>query len=447
MKRNLILLIGFITLFFTSCQKEYSAETTDIPATGSLQKDITSECLPKTIAGSYVKGKTLNDSNYIDVQINVTTAGVYSIVTDTLNGYAFKGTGFFNDAGLKTIRLNGSGTPLTAGNNLFVVSFDTSFCLVQIVVLPAGSGGPANFTLQGSGAACLNYNVAGNYVKNVALTAANTVTIGVNVTTIGTYNVITAAVNGITFSGSGTLSNTGPQTIVLTGSGTPVAEGTSTFTVSAGGATCTFDVIVTAAAVAADYFPRTANSNWTYEIDGNVNDTLLRVAIPATHPALGNTWNIFAETLNASQGFDSSGYYRKAANDYYEYLDFGGFFNLDNANWGQYIFLKDNQAVGSSWTSANISGTANSTPITVRIKVTVVQQDASITVKGTAYPNTIVTEDRVEQFAAGTWTDVSFATGYFRTYYSRNIGMIKKEYVGTTNQTESVLELRRHQVF
>src|SRR5690606_12954665 len=116
-------------------------------------------------------------------------------------------------------------------------------------------------------------------------------------------------------------------------------------------------------------------------------------------------------------------------------------------NWGQYIFLKDNQAVGSSWNSSDISGTANSTPITVRIKVIVVQQDASITVKGTAYPNTIVTEERVEQFAANTWTDISSFVGYFRTYYSRNIGMIKKEYVGTTNQTESVLELRSHQVF
>lgn len=448
MKRNLILLIGFITLLgFTSCQKEYSAETTDTPATGSLQRDITSECLPKTIAGTYVAGKTLNDSNYIDVQINVTNAGVYSIVTDTLNGYAFKGTGFFNDAGLKTVRLSGSGTPLSAGNNLFVVSFDTSFCLVQVVVLPAGSGGPANFTLQGSGSTCLNYSVAGNYVKDVTLTAANTATIGVNVTTIGTYNVTTASVNGITFSGSGTLSNTGPQTIVLTASGMPVAEETSTFTVSAGGATCTFDVIVTAAAVAADYYPRTANSNWTYEIDGDANDTLLRVAIQPTHNALGNTWNIFGETQDASQGFDSSGYYRKAANDYYEYLDFGGFFNLDNANWDQYIFLKDNQAVGSSWTSADINGTANASPVTVRIKATVVQQDASVTVKGTAYPNTIVIEEKVEQFAANTWTDISSFVGYFRTYYSRNIGMIKKEYVGTTNQIESVLELRRHQVF
>ena len=71
----------------------------------------------------------------------------------------------------------------------------------------------------------------------------------------------------------------------------------------------------------------------------------------------------------------------------------------------------------------------------------------SITVKGTTYPNTIVTEERVEQFAANTWTDISSFVGFFRTYYSRNIGMIKKEYVGTTNQTESVLELRRHQVF
>ena len=448
MKRNLILLIGFmIFLGFNSCKKEYSAESTDTPASGSLQKDITSECLPKTIKGTYVAGKSLTDSNFIEVQINVTNAGAYSIVTDTLNGYAFKGTGFINDAGLKTVRLMGTGTPLTAGNNLFVVSFDTSFCLVQVVVLPVGGGGPANFSLQGSGSACLNYSVAGNYVKDLPVAATNKVTIGVNVTTIGTYSITTAPVNGITFSGSGAFSTTGPQTIVLNASGTPAAAQTSTFTLTAGSSNCTFNVNVTATSVAADYYPRTANSNWTYEIDGDVNDTLLRVAIPPTLSALGNTWNIFAETLDASQNFDSSGYYRKAANDYYEYINFGGFFDLDNANWGQYIFLKDNQVVGSSWTSSNINGTVNTAPITVRLKVTVMQQDASVTVKGTAYPNTIVTEERVEQFAANTWTDISSFVGYFRTYYARNVGMIKKEYIGTTNQVQSVLELRRHQVF
>src|SRR5690606_31023082 len=168
MKRNLILLLGIIAVFgFNSCKKEYSAETRDTPANGSLQKDITSECLPKTLNGLYIAGETLDNSNYIDVEINVTNPGSFTIVTDTLNGYAFKATGNFADAGLKTVRLEGSGTPLTAGNNLFVVSFDTSFCLILIVVLPAGSGGPANFTLLGSGATCLNYAVAGDYVKDV----------------------------------------------------------------------------------------------------------------------------------------------------------------------------------------------------------------------------------------------------------------------------------------
>ena len=449
MKRNLILLIGFITfLGFTSCQKEYSAETTDTPATGSLQSDITSECLPKTIGGTFVAGKTLNDSNYIDVQINVTNPGVYSIVTDTLNGYAFKGSGFFNDAGLKTVRLLGSGTPLSAGNNLFVVSFDTSFCLVQVVVLPAGAGGPANFTLQGSGSTCLNYSVAGNYVTNEALTASNTVNIGVNVTTIGTYSVTTTAVNGITFSGTGTLSNTGPQTIVLTASGTPLAEETSTFTVSAGGATCTFDVVVTATAVAGDYYPRTANSNWTYAFDGDVNDTLFRAAVSETITALGNTWNIFGESTDLSQGLDSSGYYRKAGNDYFEYLDFGAFFGFENAVWGQYIMLKDNQPVAGTWTSEPIIGTQGGVSFTLRIKSTILQKDASITVLGTAYPNTIVVEEKIEADAGGgNWTDITAAAGYIRTYYSKNIGMIKKEFFNGAGTSELLLELKRHQVF
>jgi alpha-tubulin suppressor-like RCC1 family protein len=65
-----------------------------------------------------------------------------------------------------------------------------------------------------------------------------TQTITVNVTTAGTYN-ISATANGITFSGAGSLS-TGTQTIILTASGTPQAEGRFVYTLNTA-PNCSFD--------------------------------------------------------------------------------------------------------------------------------------------------------------------------------------------------------------
>ena len=66
-----------------------------------------------------------------------------------------------------------------------------------------------------------------------ALGASNTVVLNVNITTAGSYNITTTAVNGMTFTWSGTLA-LGNQTITLTGSGTPTTAGANVIAVTAG---------------------------------------------------------------------------------------------------------------------------------------------------------------------------------------------------------------------
>jgi uncharacterized protein (TIGR02145 family) len=80
--------------------------------------------------------------------------------------------------------------------------------------------------------------VAGTYKVGTALTAANTITLSLNVVTAGAYTIATTATNGMTFTGSGTFAGTGAQTAVLTGSGTPTASGTTAVLVQYGGSTC-----------------------------------------------------------------------------------------------------------------------------------------------------------------------------------------------------------------
>jgi hypothetical protein len=266
MKRIVTFAALISTLFFiNSCQKETSFEGLGVPAKGSLQSDSNGDCLPKTVSGVYEAGKGLTNAEFIKVYVNVTTAGSYDIVTDTINGFYFRGTGFFTTTGVNTAQLSSIGIPGAAGVSNFTVTFDGTTCFIPVTVLPTGAGGPAVFTLQGAGGACTTPVIAGSYILTTALNSSNTVTLTANVTTIGRYSITTTAANGMTFSASSVFSATGPQTITLVGSGTPVAATSTTVTVAAGsGGSCTFTInIASAAAFTIDC--TTAFENGTYQ--------------------------------------------------------------------------------------------------------------------------------------------------------------------------------------
>jgi hypothetical protein len=239
----------FTLFFINSCKKEKSLEGFGVPAKGSLQSDSNGDCLPKTVSGVYEAGKGLTNAEFMKVDVDVTAVGTYTITTDTINGYFFKGSGFFTTTGINTVQLSAVGIPVAAGINNFTVTFDGTTCFIAVTVLPAGAGGPAVFTLQGAGGACTTPVIAGSYILATALNSSNTVKITANVTTIGTYNVTTTAANGMTFSASSVFTATGPQTVTLVGSGTPIAATPTTVTVTAGGGNCTFVINITSAAV------------------------------------------------------------------------------------------------------------------------------------------------------------------------------------------------------
>src|SRR6185503_20993613 len=225
-----------------ACQKETSFEKGNSTASvGSLATDASGNCLGAVISGTYYKDTALKATNYVDVTVQVDTVGTYTISTDTVNGYYFKASGTFTATGTQTVRLIGGGKPLSTGSNIFTVTYDGTVCdFVVLVTAPAG--GSSAFTVT-----CTGATAVGNYVVGTPLTAANSITLTVNVTAVGSWSVTTApAVNGIIFSNTGTFTNTGTQTITLNASGTPVTAGPSTFTVTGGTGTCTFQVTVTA---------------------------------------------------------------------------------------------------------------------------------------------------------------------------------------------------------
>jgi hypothetical protein len=105
--------------------------------------------------------------------------------------------------------------------------------------------GAAEFTLGGSPASCTGFVTAGVYTAGTGLIANNTVTFDVTVTTIGSYAISTAAVNGVTFSKTGDFTTTGAQTITLDGTGTPTAAGDFVYTVTNGSTNnCSYTITV-----------------------------------------------------------------------------------------------------------------------------------------------------------------------------------------------------------
>jgi hypothetical protein len=659
-KRFLFLFLISGLVLMNGCQREYSLESGNTPSEGSLQDDGAGDCLPKTVAGAYVVNVALvGATNYIEVQVNVTKTGSYTIYTDTVNGMYFRGSGAFTATGLFTVQLKGNGTPLTTGISNFIVTYGTSGCTIAVTTV----GSLAVFTLDGAPGGCMGAAVAGTYTAGTILTASNNVTINVNVTTIGAYSITTTLSNGMTFSGSGVFAVTGAQAIVLIGSGTPAAGGNTNIPVSVGSSSCSFPVNVGAAAGAAtftincatpatingtytvgtalnpatntigitvdvttpgtytitgtinnmtfnasgtfaatgagqnvtlvgtgnpntpnanivpliggtapcnitvnvnpaapgvavftvnctpapvvsgtytqsttlvasntvtinvnvttigtysisttvvngmtfssapgssftitggqsviltgsgtpvaagtffipvpsaacnflvivattstDYFPRVTNNNWSYELDNDATDSVYRKAISPTFTALGNTYNIFMH--DDGSGLDSSGYYRKNGGDYFEYLDVGSFLTYDDPLRAEYIMLKDNVPAGptSTWKSAGFTGTITIPPpqsLTLRFSYTILQKDDPITVVTSmgsiTYQNVIVVEEKYEQFTGGIWVDItSLIDFYGKSYYARGIGLIKYESLDASNAVTFVQELRRYVVY
>lgn len=104
-------------------------------ASGTLGASV-GVCTPLSPNGAYTQGIALASTNTVTVTVTVTTPGTYTISTNTVNGVSFSKTGTFAAAGVQTVILNGTGTPVTSGNQTFTVTFGASNCTFIVNFLP-----------------------------------------------------------------------------------------------------------------------------------------------------------------------------------------------------------------------------------------------------------------------------------------------------------------------
>ncbi|NMH86300.1 fibrinogen-like YCDxxxxGGGW domain-containing protein [Flavivirga algicola] len=117
---------------------------------------------------------------------------------------------------------------------------------------------------------CGSITSHGSYIAGNLLTNSNTITVDILVNSIDTYSITTNTVNGYRFSASGIFSSLGVNTITLTGSGTPIANQTDTFTLNFAGTSLTCNIDVTVAqnfANCLDYLNAGFTTDGIYAID------------------------------------------------------------------------------------------------------------------------------------------------------------------------------------
>lgn len=198
------------------------------------------DCSKIRVYGNYTAGTSLNTSNYISIPVTVTTAGTYSILAQTSNGYYFEKSGIFPSAGTYTINLTGSGIPST-GATTDAVSFsfngtaNTSCTSVSVTV----KSSQVSYVIS-----CGGTTVNGNYLAGIILDYNdNNISIPLsNIDTGGAISFVTSTNNGVNFIANQNIT-TSSTSITLHGSGTPTLAGTYAFTFTTNGAnpqTCLF---------------------------------------------------------------------------------------------------------------------------------------------------------------------------------------------------------------
>lgn len=104
----------------------------------------------------------------------------------------------------------------------------------------------ATFTMATSpNGSCKDALIQGSYVSGELLTESHTVTLEVEVTYPGQWDISTPTVNGIFFANAGIFTKKGLQTITLLGNGAPGETGYTIVPITAGNSTCGFAVNIT----------------------------------------------------------------------------------------------------------------------------------------------------------------------------------------------------------
>jgi hypothetical protein len=201
---------------------------------------------------------------------------------------------------------------------------------------------------------------------------------------------------------------------------------------------------VTGGTSTGDYFPRAIDNEWTYSFD--VNGSTQTLVSKLTNSFIDNSNTVFESEQNTvsvgTTAITVSGFLYKT----------GGVYTATQTGLPNYIFLKDNVPVGTTW-SVSYSQTTSYTPsqqgipnipdavTNTTIDYEIEGKDLSVVVNGVTYSPVINVKATNTSVIAGTNIETENISYNF---YALDIGLIKIESTGTDSNgssttTESLL--------
>lgn len=427
---KIVITLFILAIFFNACKKEYSVQNfgTNAPV-GSWQFLNGNSPYTGNIDSAYIDtiSPTTKELHLDGVSTDGTQNFYLILYADSFTVGAYKASLFQNTFDLLTT----TGKNIYQANQLigeFIVNITT---ITKSVILGTFSGTakdsagtaiqltsgkfeatfpnavpPSTGVLGDSSGNCKPVVLNGTYTQGITATAANTVQAQVVVAVAGTYTISTNTVNGITFSGTGTFTNPGVQNVILTASGVPVASGGQNFVLSYGNSQCGFTVNFLAGVTASgDYFPLTLNSNWTYNLVGvSPSQSVFQQVINYSPNFSGTNYQTIAfYNVPVGAAVDSF-YYFKPGGNYDEYINYSTRFGFDQPVSGEFIFLKDNVPVNTTWQSPTISGTVLGVTVSGYVTMTLLAKAVPVTVGTFNFPDVI--EVGYQYFLTGNSTAV-----------------------------------------
>ncbi len=120
-----------VTNSTTSCSFPVTYTVTITNATYALS-GTPGNCTSAAVLGTYTAGTVLTASNTTVINVNVTSPGIYTIATPTVNGISFSASGTFNITGPQQVTLIGTGTPTAAGAFSYLLTGSGNSCSFSV---------------------------------------------------------------------------------------------------------------------------------------------------------------------------------------------------------------------------------------------------------------------------------------------------------------------------
>lgn len=288
------------------------------------------------------------------------------------------------------------------------------------------TSGTAKYSFGNNSDSCAGATLAGTFVAGTATSSSNTVTLKVNVDSIGTYQISTAIVNGISFKTSGNFTATGQQNITLVATGTPINSGN--FNYKAGNSGCIFTIAVQGKTVPpltfdckeCSYMPVCVGSWYTYELAfGGTSSTLKTSYLSVKDTLVNNTIYHTIETSSDNSGsITNNSIYYNCTNG----VTTAFAYSLTGVLGSTISFIKQtpikaNEAVGAKWSEQIINQIGQTVTNNYEMK----EKGISRVVLGKTFNNVIHIELTQTIDVGGT----QFDAGVTQYYYAKGIGVIE----------------------